>query len=57
MNVGCGLEGQHFRNSIKVGFWIEPPLKSFPNDKRLPCSKKEAYTHSNQLTNLEIIIF
>ena len=35
MNVNSGLEGQHFKNQIEVGFPIEPPLKSSPNDKML----------------------
>ena len=34
-SVNSGPEGQQFRNEIRVGFLIEPPLKSSPNEKLL----------------------
>ena len=41
-NVDSGLPGQYFRNEIGVGFLIEPPLKSSPNNKMLLLSKRGA---------------
>ena len=56
--VDSGLEGQQFRNEIRVGFFIEPPLKSSPEERK-QCylySKERQYTYANQLTNLETTI-
>jgi hypothetical protein len=33
-NVNSGTEGQQFKILIRVGFFIELPLKSSPNERK-----------------------